>query len=233
MPGERSAQTTWRVNIGTRIAIGFLAVFMAAMATLLFSLPAIIGSADHSADWIVDLTGLVMTGFALFATFALVAVVRIRVTLDAAILDATVVDGHNWLLIPHFRSVRLPLSDVRSVERRTEFFRTLGIGTMRDALSVVTAGGERIGLFSNTLGSADTLPLDEVAGAIAAAAGIAVTDDGTVRTRGSGLYGAASSSWNEKPLDEAAASKARRNVLLTAQICGSLLVLVFALRACF
>jgi hypothetical protein len=205
---------------------------MFGIAALIFAIPAITGSADHSADWIADLTAIVMSGFGLFATFALVAVTRIRLTLDAGMLDATVVERHDRLLIPHFRSVRLPLTDIRSVERRTELFRTLGISTMRDALSVVRADGERIGLFSNTLGSADTLPLDEVADAIATAAGVAVTDDGTVRTRGSGLYGAASSSWTEKPLDEATANKAQRNVILAAQICGTLLVLVFALRAC-
>jgi hypothetical protein len=101
---------------------------------------------------------------------------------------------------------------------------------MRDALSIVTVSGERIGLFSNTLGSASTLPLDDVANAIAAAAGVPVTDDGTVRTRASGLYGAAASSWTERPLDEADANKARRGVKLTLAICTALLLLTFLVR---
>jgi hypothetical protein len=105
------------------------------------------------------------------------------------------------------------------------------MSTMRDALSIVTTGGERIGLFSNTLGSADTLPLDDVANALAAAAGIAVTDDGTVLAKGSGLYGAASSTWTERPLDPVTANKARHSAIVVAQICSALLLLTFVLRA--
>jgi hypothetical protein len=103
---------------------------------------------------------------------------------------------------------------------------------MREALSVVTTEGERIGLFSDTLGSASTLPLDEVASGIAGAAGLQVTDDGTVLTSGSGLYGAASSSWTERPLDEARAVKMQRLAIRTAQISTIILVSVFILRAC-
>jgi hypothetical protein len=205
---------------------------MFGIAALMFGLNFAYRVEDQSGEWIVVLGGLVMMGFALFASFGLIAVVRIRLTLDSGMLDATVVDGHNWLLVPHFRSVRLKLTDVRSVERRCEIFRQLGLNSMRDALSVVTAGGERIGLFSNTLGSSETLPLDEVAEAIAAAAGVPVTDDGTVRARGPGLYGAASSTWTEQPLDTASASKARRAVIVAAQISGTVLLLIFALRAC-
>jgi hypothetical protein len=208
-----------------------LAAFTFGVAALLFALPTVFGG-DRSGDWMVLLTGLAMAGLGTFASFGLTAAVRTRVTLDAQTLDATVVAGHSALLVPHFREVSLPLSEIRSVERRCELFRTLGLFTTREALSVVTAGGARIGLFSNTLGNASTLPLDEVADAVAAAAGVPVTDDGTVRTKGSGLYGAASSSWSESPLDQASASKARRIALATAQICTALLLLTFLLRAC-
>lgn len=222
---------TWRFSLATRIALGFLAAFMFGIAALLFGLRFANGG-DRSVDWIITLTGLVMTGFGVFATFGLTDAVRTRITLGATTLEATVVAGYNRLLVPHFREVRLPLSDIRSVERRCEIFRTLGFTSMRNALSIVTVAGERIGLFSDTLGSASTLPLDEVAGAIAAAVGVAVTDDGTVRTKGSGLYGAASSSWTERPLDGVSASKARRTAIATLQICTALLLLTFLLRAC-
>ncbi len=205
---------------------------MFGFAALLFALPFAFGG-DRSGDWIVVLTALALVGFGIFATFGLIAAVRTSVTLDAKTLDATVVTGHNALLVPQFREVHLPISQIRSVERRCEIFRTLGFFTSREALSIVTTGGERIGLFSNTLGNVSTLPLDEVADAVALAAGIPVTDDGTVRTKGSGLYGAASSSWSERPLDKASASKARRMAIATAQICTALLLLTFLLRACF
>lgn len=222
---------TWRFGLATRIGIGILAAFMFGIAALLFALPFTFGG-DHDGVWMVALTGLAMLGFGTFVSFALIAAVRTRVSVGATMLDAMVVTGHNALLVPHFRAVRLAFSDIRSVERRCEVFRTLGFITTREALSVVTAEGERIGLFSNTLGNVSTLPLDDVADAVAAAAGIAVTDDGTVRTRGSGLYGAASSSWNERPLDPAGATKAQRAALVTVQICTALLLLVFLLRAC-
>jgi hypothetical protein len=103
---------------------------------------------------------------------------------------------------------------------------------MRDALSIVTTGGERIGLFSNTFGSSDTLPLDDVAEALAAAADVPITDDGTVLGHGSGLYGAASSTWSETSLDAASARRARNSVVLTVQITTGLLLLGVLLRAC-
>lgn len=223
---------TWRFSLATRIVIGFLAAFMYSMAGLLFSLPLTLGNGDHGADWFVMLTGVVMGGFGIFATFALIVAVRVKIVLGATMLEATVVGGHNILLVPRLREVRLALSQIRAVERRCEMFRSLGFATMRDALSIVTADGERIGLFSNTLGTLSTLPIDDVANAIAGAAGVAVTDDGTVWTKGSGLYGAASSSWTERPLDAASASKARRAAVLTVQICTTLLLLTLALRAC-
>jgi hypothetical protein len=213
---------TWRVALVTRIAFGFLAAFLLGIAGLMFALPIMYGGKDDLADALIIASGLVQLGFGVFATFALAAVVQTHVTLDEKTLEATVIEGHNWFLVPRFRSFRLSLRAVRSVERRSEIKRMLGMSTVREALSIVTTGGTRIGLFSDTLGSADTLPT---------AAGIAVTDDGTVLTKGSGLYGAASSSWTERPLDAATASKARRAAIVTAQICSALILLTFVIRA--
>lgn len=223
---------TWRFNLATRIGLGVLAAFMFSIAALIFSLPLMYDNGDHGADWIVIFTALVIVGFGIFTTFALIAAVRTEITLGATTLEATVIRGHNLLLVPQMREVRLPLSQIGSVERRCEIFRRLGLFTMREALSIVTTGGERIGLFSNTLGTLSTLPIDEVANAIAAAASIPVTDDGTVWAKGSGLYGAASSTWTERPLDTASASRARRAAMLTVQICTTLLLLTFVLRSC-
>ena len=222
---------TWRFSLATRIGLSVVAAFMFSIAGLLFDLPFMVGNGDLSGDWIVFLTAVVMVGFAVFTTFALIVALRTRVTLSATTFEATVVSGYNALLVPRLREVRLPLSHIRSVERRREVFRSFGFSTMREALSIVTVAGKRIGLFSNTLGTLSTLPIDEVADAIATAAAITVTDDGTVRAQGSGLYGAASSSWTELPLDAPSAAKAQRAALLTAQICTGLLLLTFILRA--
>jgi hypothetical protein len=203
---------------------------MFGFAAVLFALPFAVGG-DSSGDWVVIAAGLFVAGFGLFATFALLAALKTDVRLDGATLDATIVSGHDVFLIPRFRTIRLPVSDIRSVERRREVFRTFGFYSLRNALSIVTASGERIGLFSDSIGTASTLPIDDVANAIAAAAGIAVTDDGTVRTKGSGLYGAASSSWIERPLDDVQSRKARRAAILTIQISTALLLLTLALRA--
>jgi hypothetical protein len=216
--------------LATRIILAIVALAMYGFASLLFCLPLTIGGGG--ADWVVVATGLVIAGFGVFATFALAAAIKTRITITADALDATVVRGNNALLIPEFRNVTLPLRDIRSVERRCEIFRRLGLYSLRDALSIVTQSGERIGLCSDTMGSARTLPIDEVAQAIAAAAGVRVTDDGTVRAKGSGLYGAASSTWTEVPLDSEGAGRARRAAIVTVQVCTLLLVLTFALRAC-
>jgi hypothetical protein len=223
---------TWRFGTSTRAMIGFAAVFMYGVAALLFSLPLISGVSDPTGNWIVDATGVIMVGFALFMTFGLVALVRTRISLNATTLEATVPSHHSLLLVPRFRVIALPLTQIRSVERRQEAFHSLGLTNLRDSLSVVTTGGERIGIFSNTSGPASQLPLDEIADAIASAVGTSVTDAGTVWTKAPGLYGEASSSWTEQRLDDIGAMKARRMATRTAQLFVVMILLVIGVRAC-
>jgi len=223
---------TWKFSFGSRMLIGFLVAFEFAIAALLFSLPILLGGSDHSFDWFIEAVAVVMLAFGLFFAFALLAMSRTRISLFPKALDALVPDHHNRLLFPHFRAIRLPISEIRSVERRQEICRSFGLSTLRESLSLVTTSGERIGLFSNTQGPASQLPLDEIAGAIASAAGVAVTDDGTVFSKAQGLYGAASSSWNEPPLAAASATKARQAVARTVQITLALVYLTFIIRSC-
>jgi hypothetical protein len=191
---------------------------------------------DVTAAWILAVTAVITTAFGLFMTFGLIAFARTRISLgtDAGgtFLDGVVVAGHNRWLVPRFRAFRLPAAQIRSVEKRREIVRLFGFSTLEEALSIVTVGGERIGLFSSSEMSAIQLPLDEAAAAIAAAAGIAVTDAGTVVTTSDDLYGAASSSWTEPPLDPAGARKARAAALRTFQIIFGLMALTYILRAC-
>jgi hypothetical protein len=224
---------TWGYGLSNQLLLGFLAALMAGVAVFLLCLPSIAGGpVDPGINWMIYATAAVMFGFALFVGFALLSLVRTRISLNGSFLDATVPGRHNALLVPSFRTIHLPVAEIRSVERRQEVTRGLISSTLRESLSVVTTAGERVGLFSNTLGPSMQLPLEEIAGAIAAAAGIGVTDDGTVLTNSQGLYGRASSDWTESPLDAVSANKARRRALLTLQIVGVLVLLTIALRAC-
>jgi hypothetical protein len=231
-----SEDRTWTYGPASRIAVAFFVVLIFGVAALFFALPVILGGVDRSGLWFVEGTGVVIAGFGVFMAFGLIVFVRTRLSLVTGLggmsLEATVPDGHNRLLVPRFRTIRLPVREIGSVERRVEVFRTFGLTSMRESLSIVTAGGERIGLFSNANGSLNRLPLGEIAATIAAAAGVAVTDDGTVLTKARGLYGEASSTWNERPLDAASATKARRAAMRTLQILVALMTLGFILRAC-
>jgi hypothetical protein len=222
---------TWRFETSTRAIIAFVAAFMYGTAALLFSLPLMSGLSDPISDEIIDVTGVIMLAFGIFMTFGLIAVVRTRISVDATTLEATM-PSHHTLLVPHFRTIALPLTQIRAVERRQEAFRSFGLTNLRDSLSIVTTGGERIGIFSNTSGPASQLPLGEIAGAIASAAGTTVTDAGTVWTKAGGLYGEASSSWTEHPLDDTSAMKVRRTAARTAQLFVVMILLVIAVRAC-
>jgi hypothetical protein len=222
---------TWRFGTSTRVIIGFVTVFMYGVAVLLFSVPFMAGMSDPAGNVIVEATAAVMAGFGLFMTFGLIAVVKTRIGINAATLDA-IVPSHHTLLVPHFRTIALPLAQIRTVERRQEAFRSFGLTNLRQSLSVVTTGGERIGIFSNTSGPASQLPLDEIADAIASGAGTTVTDAGTVWTKAGGLYGEASSSWSEQRLDDTTAMKVRRAANRTAILFAALILLVIALRAC-
>jgi hypothetical protein len=232
----RGGDRTWRYGLMSRIALAVLVAIIFGIAAGTCGLAVFAASSDAIAAWILAFTALASTAFGVFMTFGLIAFERTRISLttgaDGTSLDATVSAGHNRLLVPRFRTVRLRAGEIRSVERRREIVRLLGFSTIEDALSVVTAGGERIGLFSSSEMAAIHLPVDEVAAAIAAAAGIGVTDGGTVLTTTDDLYGAASSTWTERPLDAVSARKARAAALRTFQIIFGLMTLTFVLRAC-
>jgi hypothetical protein len=224
---------TWRFGTSARVVIGIGAAFMFLIALFLFSLPFWIGgSADATSTAMIDVTGALMAGFGTFFLFGLSAMARTRVTLDGSLLAATVPAGHNWLLVPAFREVRLPVSQIRSVERRQEIYKWAGFGSLRETLSVVTQSGERIGLFTNTVGPASQLPIDDIAAALARAAGVEVVDGGTVISKAPGLYGQPSSTWTETPLDAATAQRKRAGVARTSQIVFFLVMMTLVLRAC-
>ena len=223
---------TWRYSLVARIVLGFIPAFIFGVAAFLFSMQFTVGAGDRVTGLILDAVTLAVVALAVFMTFGLIAAVRTRIGIDGTFLDATVPAGHNALLVPHFRTIRLPVAEIGSVERRVEISSILGLSSMRDSLSIVTTGGERIGLFSNTNGAINILPIDEIAAGIASAAGLAITDAGTVTTKSQGLYGAASSSWNEPALDPESAGKAKQLAVRTLQILVGLMTLGFVLRAC-
>ena len=227
-----STDRTWQFGTASRVIIGVAAGFMYGFAVLLLCLPLISGVSDPIANTILAVTGAILVCFGLFVTFGYIAMARTRISVSATALDATVPSGHNGLLVPRFRTISLPLARIHSVERRQEAFRSFGLVNMRDSLSVVTDDGERIGIFSNTSGPSSTLPLGEIADAIAAGAGTSVTDGGTVWTKAPGLYGTAASTWTEARLDDPSAVKARRMAARTMQVFLVLFLLVVVVRAC-
>ncbi|MBD5634393.1 MAG: hypothetical protein IAI49_07925 [Candidatus Eremiobacteraeota bacterium] len=220
----------WRYPLATRIAIGIAAVAMFGFAAIVSSLPVVLPGKDVGSIAAVSVVGAILFGFGVFMCFGLTAVVRTRIAVSADALEAVVPSGHDRLLVPHFRTIRVPLRDIRTVELRTEITSTFGVKNERDALSITTAAGERIGLATDTVGSV-SLPVDDIASAVAAAAGTVVTDDGTVLSNAPGLYGAASSTWTEPALGAADAARFRSIARATAQIATALLLFVFLLRA--
>ena len=229
-PGQRAGRT-WTYGWVYRIAIGIYAAFSFGIALVLLSLPAIVPSSPIGVTWPVYGAALAMAGFGLFGVFATIAVSRTRISLDATSLGAIVPAHHSPFLVPHFRTIDLGLSEIASVERRTEVTKRLGLSTSRESLSVVDRTGTRYGLVSATAG-AIALPVDQIAAAIAAAAGVEVTDRGVVRTSAPGLYGEETSAWTEPVLDPVASDHARRAAVQTLQITGILVLLTIVLRAC-
>ena len=78
------------------------------------------------------------------------------------------------------RRVTVPISEVRAVEIREEVSRFAGIVSLARALSVATTNGDRFVLGQATGQEVSALPIDEMAQAIADAAGRPVTDRGTI-----------------------------------------------------
>jgi len=224
---------TWRYSLAARVGLGLAALFLYGVAVFIADIPAIAGGPpDPVAGWILAACGAGIAALASFMAFGWLAVVRTRITVGGTALDAVVPDRHDWLLVPHFRTVHVPLASIARVETRQEVARSAGFPTLRDSLSVVTAGGERIGLVSATAATAAQLPVAAIAAGLAAAASVAVTFRGTVRTKDQGLYGIASSHWDEAPLDAASAAKARHGAVVTAQIVFALMMFTMLLRGC-
>ena len=227
-----SAAKTWRYGIGARLGFAAIVVLILGLAAFFFAAPFVLG--PNAAGLIVFffVLGVPMAALGLFMAVGFIAVVRALISLDGSTLDAELIAPPKRPFVPSFRSLHLPVNQIRSVEKREEIVRKYGFTTVRNSLSLVTTNGERIGLFSNNVGSIGQMPLDEIAGAIASAAGIPVTDRGSVLTTTAGLYGEAEATWNEPPLDPAAATKARRTAARTMQILVSVVLLLSLLRTC-
>ena len=216
----------------TGLDIGVVVVFMFGVAAFLIGIPLLVPGNLTGVAWVLDVCGLVVAGFGCFMLSGLIAFSRMQISLSPAGLDATLTAGNSRWLVPRFRTISLTVAEIRSVERRDEISRMLGLSTQFQSLSIVTTKGERIGLFSNAATAAAKLPLEEIASAIAAAAGVPVSDGGTVLIKRAGLYGDASSSWTEQPLDPVNAVKAKRTAALTMQILVGVVMLCAVLRAC-
>jgi hypothetical protein len=214
------------------LAFALIVVFLFGVAAFFFAAPWILGPNAAGLVAFFDVLGVFMGGLALFMAFGLIAVSRAHLRLNGATLDGELIGGRTRLFAPRFRAINLPVRDIRSVERREEIVRKFGFTTLRESLSLVTADGTRIGLFSNTYGAFGQMPLAEIASAIAAAADIAVTDRGSVLTTATSLYGQAEPTWNEPPLDPAAAAKARRTATRTMQILVTVVLMLSLLRTC-
>ncbi|HEX3468396.1 MAG TPA: hypothetical protein VHT05_09990 [Candidatus Elarobacter sp.] len=223
---------TWRYPLAGRITIAVLAAALIGTGLFIALIPFFAGGGDAVVYAILGTCGAIVVAFGLFLALGFSAFARTVVALDASALRAVVPVERGWLIVPRLRAIDLPPATVRAVERRTEITKFLGLSTVRQALSIVTTGGARIGLLTAAETSMVRLPLDEIAAAIANAAGITVTDGGTVYSKAIGLYGAAASDWNEPPLDVPAAQKARRGAAITLQIIVALMAVTFIVRAC-
>ena len=239
-PHEAPANTmqtdtqTWAYPVAARVMFAILTAFILGIAALLFSLPLIVPTAGSDATtlWITDITGFFMVCLGLFLAFGLIAISRTRISVGAGALVATITDHHNIFLVPHFTSYRIPLTEIRSVERREEVVKSFGLTSIRDSLSIVTASGARIGLVTNARGASVGLQIGPIASGIAAAAGLPVTDGGIVSSKAPGLYGEAASTWSEAKLDPASANRARTAAQRTMQLVLLMAMSVLVLRAC-
>lgn len=224
-------ERTWGYNLGSKIFVAVLALFTLGLGLVFMWLPLGFG-APAAALWVLEICGLLMAAFGAFLAAGFGVFVATHVTLDGATLRALVPEERGWNPVPRFRSIVVPVAEIRAVERRTEIVKVMGMSSARQALSVVDAAGRRFGLFSSADTTLIRLPLDTIAAAIAAAAGVQVVDLGTVIAGAPGLFGAESSSWTEAPLGAVAAAKARRAAAVTLQIVVALTALTFVLRAC-
>jgi hypothetical protein len=228
----RAQTQTWAYGIGPRVLLVLVALFMYGVAAFLALVPLMVGRSETGLDVFLILCGLVVAGLATFMLFGFLAFMKAKISLDATALHATIVAGHNRLLVPRFEDVVVPIDEIASVERRTEVLRSFGLSSLRESLSIVTTAGRRIGLCSKINTAVGSLPFDEIAATLASATGKDVIDRGTVMVKGGGIYGETPSTWNEPALDPASAAKARKTAALTMQILVGMVMFIFVLRAC-
>src|SRR5579871_4683972 len=134
-PTERRAGTmqastqTWSYPVGARVMFALLAAFILGMAVFVLALPFLFPSngIDAATLWVTSVTGFIMLCLGLFLAFGFVAIARTRIAVDGDALVATVTDHHNLFLVPHFREVRIPLAQIRAVERRAEAVKSFGL----------------------------------------------------------------------------------------------------------
>ncbi len=183
--GAAGAPAVWRYATGQRVVASGGAALIALLAMPPVVLFALAAFGLHPNGLVT--AGIMYLPVSLLILPLAIAAVRqaaiefgFRLSLDGEGLEYAVPE--RWMSARpglRFRRGRIALADIVSVDRRDEVVRFLRLPGTLNALSIVGADGRRLELVRCQPGP-QVLPVDEIAGRIADAAGLAVTDLGTV-----------------------------------------------------
>jgi hypothetical protein len=238
--GDRPSCEEFRLPRGPGLLSLFAAVFTGLVSAFLFG-AALLLFVQHSAlGFFVAVVGCFCAGLAHYVWRDFRGKWGLRVVLGPEAVALDLPAGRSLIHRVPAQRLTIPYADIAAIETRLEAYRSLGMANMQRAYALRRRSGEWVFLFEDrALATAyETSFFADIAGKLAARAGVVVHDLGMVEGRGGFLavWGAQAQDWAAPSLPADRQARLWRKVVITGQLAAlsaAIVFLVWALQAIF
>lgn len=231
--GDRPPREEFRLPRGPGLLSLFAAVFTGLVSVFLFG-AAVVLFVQHSAvGFVVAVVGCFCAGLAHYGWRDFRGKWGLRVVLDREAVTLDLPAGRSLIHRLPAQRLTIPYADIAAIETRLEAYRSFGMANMQRAYALRRRGGEWVFLFEDRALATqyETSFFADIAGKLAARAGVALRDLGMVEGRGGFLavWGTHAQDWATPSLPADRQARLWRRVVITGQLAAVSTAIVFLL----
>jgi hypothetical protein len=211
----------------------FAAVFTGLVTAFLFGAALLLVVQHSTLGFFVAAVGCFCAGLAHYVWRDFRGKWGLRVELDREAVTLDLPAGRSLIHRVPAQRLTIPYDDIAAVETRLEAYRSFGMANMQRAYALRRRSGEWIFLFEDRALATqyETSFFADIAGKLAARAGVAVRDLGMVEGRGGFLavWGMHAQDWAAPSLPADRQARLWRGVVITGQLAAVSTAIVFLL----
>ena len=231
--GHGPLHEEFRLPRGPGLLSLFAAVFTGLVSAFLFGAALLLFLQHSAVGFFVLLVGCFCAGLAHYVWRDFRGKWGLRVVLDREAVTLDLPAGRSLIHRVPAQRLTIPYADIAAVETRLEAYRSFGMANMQRAYALRRKSGQWIFLFEDRALATqyETSFFADIAGKLAARAGMAMRDLGMVEGGGGFLavWGAHAQDWAAPSLPADRQSRLWRRVIFTGQLAGLSAAIVFLL----